>query len=43
MKGDIFIHCGDFTRKGEELSFLHFFQILDHLQFRYKIVVAGNH
>lgn len=44
MKGDIFIHAGDFTDYGIEQDFIRFFHYLDKLSgFRYKIVIAGNH
>jgi predicted phosphodiesterase len=43
LKGDIFIHAGDFTDYGEEKDFLNFFKILDRLNFKHKIVIAGNH
>ena len=43
MKGDIFIHAGDFTDYGEEQDFFNFFKILDKLNFKHKIVIAGNH
>jgi Icc-related predicted phosphoesterase len=41
--GDILIHCGDFTKKGsleDVTSFAHF---MKKQQFKYKIVIAGNH
>ena len=44
LKGDIFIHAGDFTDYGIESDFLSFFEYLDRLVgFRYKIVIGGNH
>jgi len=44
MKGDIFIHAGDFTDYGREEDFIKFYDYLDNLKnFRYKIVIAGNH
>ncbi len=44
MKGDIFIHAGDFTDYGCEEDFIKFYDYLDNLKnFRYKIVIAGNH
>jgi predicted phosphodiesterase len=43
IKGDIFICAGDFTRYGREEHFVKFFSILEQLQFRHKIVIAGNH
>lgn len=41
--GDIFIHAGDFTYYGQEKSFRKFFDFLDKLPYRYKVVVSGNH
>jgi len=41
--GDVLIHCGDFTNKGsleDTESFAHFMSVQD---FKYKIVIAGNH
>ena len=43
LSGDIFIHAGDFTYYGKEQDFLNFFKYLEELNFRYKIVIAGNH
>ena len=43
MEGDIFIHAGDFTDYGKEKDFLAFFQYLEKLNFRHKIVISGNH
>ena len=43
IKGDIFIHAGDFTKYGTEQHFLNFINNLQRLQFKHKIVVAGNH
>lgn len=43
MKGDIFIHAGDFTEYGREEDFVNFFRKLDRLNFKHKIVIAGNH
>lgn len=43
MTGDIFIHAGDFTDYGKEADFLAFFKYLERLNFRYKIVISGNH
>ena len=43
--GDIFIHAGDFTKRGSQESFINFFNLLDKIKtkFRYVIAVAGNH
>jgi predicted phosphodiesterase len=43
MSGDIFIHAGDFTYYGQEKDFTDFFNYLERLNFRYKIVISGNH
>jgi predicted phosphodiesterase len=43
MSGDIFIHAGDFTYYGREKDFLAFFKYLEKLNFRYKVVISGNH
>lgn len=43
LKGDIFIHAGDFTDYGCEKDFTEFFKYLEKLAFRYKIVISGNH
>ena len=43
MKGDIFIHAGDFTDYGIESNFWEFFKLLERLDFKHKIVIAGNH
>lgn len=41
--GDILIHAGDFTNRGELESVARFNDFLGTLPHRYKIVVAGNH
>lgn len=43
MQGDIFIHAGDFTDYGREKDFFTFMKQLDRLNFRHKVVIAGNH
>ena len=42
-EADIFIHAGDFTDYGKEQDFWRFFELLDKLNFKHKIVIAGNH
>jgi Icc-related predicted phosphoesterase len=40
-KGDILIHCGDFSNKTEQISdFINWFA---EQNFKYKILIAGNH
>jgi len=39
--GDIIVHCGDFS--GSEKSSYAFFDWYSKLDFKYKILVAGNH
>lgn len=41
--GDILIHAGDFTDFGSERHFLDFNNWLGGLDYKHKIVVAGNH
>ena len=41
--GEIAIHCGDCTRRSNNLEILDFIQWFSDLQFNYKILVAGNH
>jgi hypothetical protein len=41
MKGDIFIHGGDFTGYGNDKHFEQFFNFLEKLNFTHKIVIAG--
>lgn len=41
--GDILIHAGDFTRKGEQADVVDFNAWLGELPHRHKIVIAGNH
>ena len=43
IKGDIFIHAGDFSRYGSEKHILNFLTCLKKLEFKHKIVVPGNH
>ena len=43
-KADIIIHCGDFTSMGYEHEIRNFMNWYSKLnQFRYKIIIAGNH
>ena len=41
-KGDVFVHCGDFTKNFEH-TLVDFRRWLDELPHAHKIVVAGNH
>ena len=41
---DVIIHCGDFTSLGKEHEIRNFFKWYYKLnQFKYKIIIAGNH
>ncbi|CAD8137139.1 unnamed protein product [Paramecium octaurelia] len=43
-KGDVLIHCGDFTCIGDYKEVQNFNRWLDAQQgFKYKIIIAGNH
>jgi len=41
--GDVFVHCGDFTRDGSEADVIEFAAWLRSLPHRQLVVVAGNH
>lgn len=41
--GDILIHAGDFSRKGQIEDLIEFNNWLSELPHKYKILVAGNH
>ncbi len=41
--GDILIHCGDFTNNGSLNDTENFAQFISLQDFKYKIVIAGNH
>lgn len=41
--GDVFIHCGDFTADGTEKEVFSFCRWLGRLDFKHKIIIAGNH
>ena len=41
--GDILIHCGDFTFDGEIEETTVFAKWLEKQDFKYKIVIPGNH
>lgn len=42
-KGDVIIHCGDFTSSGYEHEITSFIQWFGNLDYKYKIFIAGNH
>lgn len=42
-KGDILIHCGDFTIDGTEDEVKYFADWFAAQNFKYKLVIAGNH
>eukprot|EP01111_Echinosteliopsis_oligospora_P001578 TRINITY_DN12340_c0_g1_i1.p1 TRINITY_DN12340_c0_g1~~TRINITY_DN12340_c0_g1_i1.p1 ORF type:complete len:161 (-),score=13.12 TRINITY_DN12340_c0_g1_i1:131-613(-) len=41
--GDILIHCGDFTSKGDISIIRRFSKFLEKLDYKHKILVPGNH
>lgn len=41
--GDVFLHAGDFTRRGELSDVADFDRFLAGLPHKHKIVIAGNH
>jgi len=42
-KGDVLLHCGDFTKMGFLHEIEHFNTFLKQQDFKHKIVIAGNH
>jgi Icc-related predicted phosphoesterase len=42
-KGDVLIHAGDFTPRGEIIDVAKFSDFLAKQNYQYKIVIAGNH
>ena len=43
LSGDILVHCGDFSSRGHPDEFKDFISWLNLCEFRYKIIIAGNH
>ncbi|EQC47561.1 metallophosphatase domain-containing protein [Bacteriovorax sp. Seq25_V] len=41
--GDILFHCGDITRRGDLKELTDFASFMATLNFKHKIVIAGNH
>jgi Icc-related predicted phosphoesterase len=41
--GDILVHCGDITARGEIESLISFNKWLTELPHKHKIIIAGNH
>lgn len=41
--GDVLIHCGDFTNKGSLEDTENFADFMSVQDFKYKVVIAGNH
>jgi len=42
-EGDVLVHCGDFTRKGDFIDVIEFDRFLAAQPHAHKIVIAGNH
>lgn len=42
-KGDLLIHAGDISNKGEKQEIVDFLQWFQQQKFKYKIFIAGNH
>jgi Icc-related predicted phosphoesterase len=42
-EGDMLIHAGDVSKRGDEPEILHFLEWLDNQPFTHKIFIAGNH
>lgn len=41
--GDVLIHCGDFTERGDLHDTLSFARYFSQQNYTHKIVIAGNH
>jgi len=41
--GDVLIHAGDISMRGNEAEIIDFLNWFEHQKFEYKILVAGNH
>lgn len=41
--GDVLLHCGDFSGRGTEQQVFDFNTWLEQQDFKYKVVIAGNH
>jgi predicted phosphodiesterase len=41
-KGDVIIHAGDVSSKGQENEVIDFLKWFSNLDFEYKIFIAGN-
>ena len=42
-KGDVLLHAGDVTYKGEKSEVIDFLKWFDKQNYKYKIFIAGNH
>jgi len=42
-EADVIIHCGDFTSVGHSHEIVSFMQWFNKLNYKHKIVIAGNH
>jgi Icc-related predicted phosphoesterase len=42
-KGDVLIHAGDISMRGDEASIKEFLNWFSHQNYQYKILIAGNH
>ena len=42
-KGDVLLHAGDITYKGEKSEVVDFLKWFDKQPYKYKIFIAGNH
>lgn len=41
--GDVLLHCGDFSGRGTSQQIIQFNEWINRQDFKYKIVIAGNH
>ena len=43
LEGDVFVHSGDISMRGEYSELKDFDAFIKHLNFKHKIVIPGNH
>ncbi|MDD4974101.1 MAG: metallophosphoesterase [Bacteriovorax sp.] len=42
-RGDVLVYCGDLTTRGALPEVKEFSEFIKNLNYRHKIVIAGNH
>jgi len=42
-EGDVLVHAGDWSRRGEEIDTINFLMWFDEQDYNHKVFIAGNH